>query len=95
MVRRVGSPKSCKVNVRVIAAMNIHPGDALEKRKIRTDLFYRLNVLTFGLLPLRERVEDIEFLSMHFIKQFNRAFNKNVKGSDNEVNQFFKGYSWP
>ncbi|CAM3498812.1 sigma 54-interacting transcriptional regulator [Cytobacillus oceanisediminis] len=95
VVRRVGSPKSCQVNVRVIAAMNIHPGEALEKRKIRTDLFYRLNVLTFGLLPLRERVEDIEFLSMHFIKQFNRAFNKNVKGSDAEVNQFFKGYRWP
>ncbi|GLB61170.1 sigma-54 interaction domain-containing protein [Cytobacillus sp. NCCP-133] len=95
MVRRVGSPKNSQVNVRVIAAMNIHPGEALEQKQIRTDLFYRLNVLTFGLLPLRERAEDIDFLAKHFINQFNHSFNKDVKGSTKEILKFFNAYSWP
>lgn len=95
MVRRVGSPKSSQVDVRVVAAMNIHPREALEKSQIRTDLFYRLNVLTFGLLPLRDRAEDIGFLADHFIKHFNQQFNKDVKGAGRGVLTFFKQYNWP
>lgn len=95
MVRRVGSPRSSYVNVRVVAAMNIHPQKALENRQIRIDLFYRLNVLTFGLLPLRERTEDIEFLTAHFINQFNHAFKKNIIGTEKVVLAFFKRYNWP
>ncbi|WP_436372492.1 sigma-54 interaction domain-containing protein [Cytobacillus sp. BC1816] len=95
IVRRVGSPKSSHVDVRVIAAMNIHPVEALERNQIRTDLFYRLNVLTFGLLPLRDRKEDIEFLAHHFIKGFNQVLHKNLSGIGDDVLAFFRQYHWP
>lgn len=95
IVRRVGSPKSSHVDVRVIAAMNIHPVEALERNQIRTDLFYRLNVLTFGLLPLRDRKEDIEFLTHHFIREFNQVLHKNLSGIGEDVLALFRQYHWP
>ncbi len=95
IVRRVGSPKSTHVDVRVIAAMNIHPVEALERNQIRTDLFYRLNVLTFGLLPLRDRKEDIEFLAHHFMRGFNQVLDKNLSGIGEDVLAFFRQYHWP
>ncbi|WP_282141690.1 sigma-54 interaction domain-containing protein [Cytobacillus oceanisediminis] len=95
IVRRVGSPKSTHVDVRVIAAMNIHPVEALERNQIRTDLFYRLNVLTFGLLPLRDRKEDIEFLAHHFMRGFNQVLDKNLSGVGEDVLAFFRQYHWP
>ncbi|MBS4190900.1 sigma 54-interacting transcriptional regulator [Bacillus sp. FJAT-49705] len=95
LVRRVGSTESFFVNVRIIAAMNVHPQKALEKQQIRDDLFYRLNVLTFKLLPLRERQEDISFLTEHFISSFNLAFKKRVKSVNAKVMNYFKTYDWP
>lgn len=95
IVRRVGSPKSTHVDVRVIAAMNIHPVEALERNQIRTDLFYRLNVLTFGLLPLRDRKVDIEFLAHHFMRGFNQVLEKNLSGIGEDVLAFFRQYHWP
>ena len=53
MVRRVGSSQNISVDVRVIAAMNVHPNKALQEQKLRADLYYRLNVFTFSLLPLK------------------------------------------
>ncbi|MFO1444746.1 sigma 54-interacting transcriptional regulator [Bacillus sp. Bva_UNVM-123] len=94
-VRRVGSTESIFVNVRIIAAMNIHPQKALEKQQIRTDLFYRLNVLAVRLLPLRERKEDIHFLTKYYIETFNKAFNMNVQGVTDDVRAFFNDYKWP
>lgn len=94
-VRRLGSTTNTHVNFRVIAAMNIHPSKALEEGKIRTDLFYRLNVLTFELLPLRDRRKDIIYLTDQFIKQFNEQFLKDIKGIDPHVEQFFLKYKWP
>ncbi|MDQ0271980.1 sigma-54 interaction domain-containing protein [Cytobacillus purgationiresistens] len=94
-VRRIGSTTSTYVNFRVIAAMNIHPRQAMEKQKIRTDLFYRLNVLTFELIPLRERTEDIFFLTDHFIQTYNQRFHKNISGVNNQVKHLFAQYKWP
>ncbi|MBP2241232.1 arginine utilization regulatory protein [Cytobacillus eiseniae] len=94
-IRRVGSTSTSIVDVRIIAAMNIHPLKALEKKLIRDDLFYRLNVLTFKLLPLRERKEDIPFLTDHFIHVFNKSFKKTIKGVDQEVIDLFLTYKWP
>lgn len=94
-VRRVGSSHSTIVDVRVIAAMNIHPQKALENKKIRDDLFYRLNVLTFGLIPLRERKEDIVHLLDHFISVFNKGLKKRVKGANHQVIERFLTYKWP
>ncbi len=95
MVRRVGSTENLSVNVRVIAAMNVHPSQALEEQKLRLDLYYRLNVFTFSLIPLRERQEDILFLSNHFIKEFNHKLPKTIRGMEKKLEQFFMGYQWP
>jgi arginine utilization regulatory protein len=95
MVRRVGSAHSISVNVRVIAAMNVEPSKALQDEKLRSDLYYRLNVFTFSLLPLRERKEDILFLTDHFIKGFNQNLDKNINGYEKKLEQFFMNYQWP
>lgn len=94
-VRRVGSTKSMLVDVRVIAAMNVHPQKALDNKQMRADLFYRLNVFTFGLLPLRERKEDIRFLLNHYLHFFNQALNKKVDSLSDEIMAFFHSYKWP
>ncbi|WP_066047835.1 sigma-54 interaction domain-containing protein [Robertmurraya korlensis] len=95
MIRRIGSSKNVQVDVRVIAAMNVHPRKALEEKLIRTDIFYRLNVLTFELLPLRKRPEDILFLSEKFIGIFNGLLHKNIQGVSTDVINAFQTYDWP
>ncbi|WML50682.1 sigma 54-interacting transcriptional regulator [Neobacillus sp. PS3-34] len=95
LVRKVGSSTNTSVNVRVIAAMNEHPRQALHEKKLRSDLFYRLNVFTFSLLPLRERKEDILFLTDYFINMYNRKLNKRVSGIEREVELYFLQYLWP
>ncbi len=95
MIRRIGSSKSVQVDVRVIAAMNVHPRKALEEKLLRTDIFYRLNVLTFELLPLRKRPEDIKFLSKTFLDYYNGLLQKKIKGLSTEVMNIFQSYDWP
>ncbi|PLR77266.1 sigma-54-dependent Fis family transcriptional regulator [Bacillus sp. V3-13] len=94
-VRRVGSVKEIPVNTRVISAMNIDPRTALEQETLRPDLFYRLNVLTFELIPLRERPEDIDLLTTSFINSFNKSLNKKVTGLEGGLKEYFHAYSWP
>ncbi|WP_235816527.1 sigma-54 interaction domain-containing protein [Bacillus massilinigeriensis] len=95
IIRRVGSTKDISVDVRVIAAMNIHPMQALEEKKIRHDIFYRLNVFSFELLPLRKRKDDIVCLTNHFIEKFNGKLNKRVVRVNEGVHQMFMDYLWP
>ncbi len=95
MIRRIGSSKSVQVDVRVIAAMNVHPRKALEEKLIRTDIFYRLNVLTFELMPLRKRPEDIKFLSNKFLDYYNGVLQKNIQDVSTEVMTIFHSYDWP
>jgi arginine utilization regulatory protein len=95
IVRRVGGSKSVSVDVRIVAAMNEHPNDALANQKLRLDLFYRLNVLMFELLPLRIRKVDILLLSKHFIQYFNTQLEKKVQGITSEVEGLFLHYQWP
>lgn len=94
-VRRVGGAASIPVDVRVIAAMNIPPEEALEKKIIRSDLFFRLNVLRYELPPLRQRPIDILLLTKHFISQFNTKLNLKIQGADNQVSAVFARYHWP
>ncbi|MEH7120727.1 sigma 54-interacting transcriptional regulator [Neobacillus vireti] len=95
IIRRVGSSQNISVNVRIIAAMNVHPKTALEEKMIRHDLYYRLNVFTFSLLPLRERREDILHLTDFFIQQFNRQLCKTIQGVEKSLENFLIGYPWP
>ncbi|NBG88564.1 sigma-54 interaction domain-containing protein [Isachenkonia alkalipeptolytica] len=94
-IRRVGDIKTRKVDVRIIAAMNMDPYHAMKERKIRDDLFYRLSVVSFRVPNLVERKEDIKGLVQFFIRKFNRQLGKNVKGVTHGVLQTFYRYHWP
>ncbi|MFD2445731.1 sigma-54 interaction domain-containing protein [Bacillus sp. CGMCC 1.16607] len=95
MVRRVGGSKSFSVDVRIVAAMNEHPRAALANQNLRSDLFYRLNVLMFELVPLRNRKDDILILTVHFIQQFNLQLGKKINGITREVELLFLQHQWP
>lgn len=95
VVRRIGGTKSIVVDVRVITAMNVDPKKALEENKLRPDLYYRLNVLSYELPPLRERREDILLLAHHFLHEFNRKLGRKIQGMNQEVQHFLKQYHWP
>ncbi len=94
-IRRVGENKTRYIDVRIITALNKNPYEAIEEGSLRSDLFYRLNVINFNLLPLRERKEDLEILAYYFLNEFNKELNKNIKGFTNEVMEFFHSYNWP
>ncbi len=72
-ILRIGGDREMRIDVRLIAATNRHPEDAVAEGKLREDLLYRLNVFRIDLPPLRERGDDVELLAEHFLAQFNRA----------------------
>jgi len=94
-VRRVGGSQEFLVDVRVLTATNREPRDAVEKGKLREDLFYRLNVFTVALPPLRERKTDIPLLVHAFIREFNAKHNSKVESCKAETLELLKSYSWP
>jgi arginine utilization regulatory protein len=95
VIRRVGGTESYLVDVRFIVAMNEHPHICIEKQQLRSDLFYRLNVVFIEIPPLRNRKEDIPILVKHFIKKYNYHFHKLVVDIDEEVLRRLKGHHWP
>ncbi|MDD4779971.1 MAG: sigma 54-interacting transcriptional regulator [Tissierellia bacterium] len=94
-IRRIGESKTRNVDVRIITALNQDPYKAIKDGKIRSDLFYRLNVINFYILPLKDRREDLRELSRYFLDEFNRELNKNITGFSDEVIDFFYKYDWP
>jgi DNA-binding NtrC family response regulator len=94
-VRRLGGSQEIPVDVRVIAATNREPRSAVQCGKLREDLYYRLNVFTICLPPLRERVSDIPLLIQHFIRECSRKHNIQVLGARQETTDVLKSYSWP
>lgn len=95
IIRRIGGRESKKVDVRIITATNVPVDLALEKNLIREDLYYRLNVLSIKLPPLRDREEDIPVLTDYFIKAYNKTLNKNIKEIEEKALRLIKDYSWP
>lgn len=95
VIRRVGGIKTKDVNVRIIASTNEDPIKLVERKLLRQDLFFRLNVISFTIPPLRERKEDIEPLVSHFIALHNEKLNKQVNGVSTDVMDLFIKYSWP
>jgi DNA-binding NtrC family response regulator len=94
--RRVGGGKTeIQVDVRVVAATNRIPSDALTQGQLREDLFYRLNVFAIGLPALRERKEDIPLLARTFIEEFNRQDNRQIRGLTPEAERALERYHWP
>jgi DNA-binding NtrC family response regulator len=93
--RRLGGRQEQSVDVRVIAATNRDPGEAVRDGKLREDLFYRLNVFTVELPPLRARREDIPLLTQVFLTEFNQRNGKSVRGVDQEAMYLLERYPWP
>ncbi len=93
--RRVGGLDNIKVDVRIIAATNIELKQAVENRQFREDLYYRLNVITVLLPPLRERKEDIPLLVEHFVKHFCKENNRSLCSYDPDILRILMEYNWP
>jgi two-component system response regulator AtoC len=94
-VRPVGDSKSFKIDVRVVAATAKNLEEEVKKGTFRQDLFYRLNVLTVKLPPLRQRREDIPLLCKRFIHRFNKVLDKDIKGLAPEAMSRLLKYEWP
>jgi DNA-binding NtrC family response regulator len=93
--RRLGGRTEQTVDVRVIAATNIDPEEAVKGGKLREDLFYRLNVFAFRLPALRERKEDLPLLTQAFINEFNSRNQKNIQGVEQQAMRLIEQYPWP
>jgi len=94
-VRRLGDSQPTKIDVRVVAATVRDLTEAMRTGAFREDLFYRLNVLTVALPPLRERREDIALLVAHFIDEFNKKLGAKVKAVTPEAQRVLLEYPWP
>ncbi|WP_306470935.1 sigma-54 interaction domain-containing protein [Ectobacillus ponti] len=95
IVRRIGDQRTRMVDVRVITAMNEAPLDCVSKGMLRPDLYYRLNVLSLYIPPLRERRDDIVLLTDHFMELFNRQLQKQVHMVEANVRKLLHDYNWP
>ena len=92
--RRVGGTKEIEVDVRVVCATNKKLSDEISTGRFREDLYYRLNVMSISLPPLKDRKGDIPLLVEHFIRSSNRPNAHNVRATD-EVLEAFNSYNWP
>jgi two-component system nitrogen regulation response regulator GlnG len=92
---RVGGNQPIKADVRVIAATNRDLEKMVAEGTFRGDLYYRLNVYTITLPPLRERGDDLPLLAEHFIRRFSRDLNKDVRGIAPEALELLRAYPWP
>jgi DNA-binding NtrC family response regulator len=93
--RRVGGKTEIQVDVRIVAATNRVPTEAMTQGQLREDLFYRLNVFQIRLPALRERAEDIPLLTRTFVEEFNRQDNRQVRGLTPEAEKALERYAWP
>jgi DNA-binding NtrC family response regulator len=93
--RRLGGRTEQAVDIRVIAATNADPPEAVQRGKLREDLFYRLNVFAIRLPPLRDRKEDLPLLIQSFIGEFNARNNRSVAAVDERAMRILERYSWP
>jgi transcriptional regulator with PAS, ATPase and Fis domain len=92
---RIGGVKTLQVDVRIIAATNQDLEKAIEEKRFREDLFYRINVIPTHLPPLRERKVDIPILANHFLAKFNKMKRKGVARITPEAMEYLLKYSWP
>ncbi len=92
---RVGGEKTIKVDVRLIAATNRNLEREVSEGRFREDLFYRLNVITIHLPPLRERREDMPILSNFFVIKYAKKYKKEIKGFTPEAMEALCAYHWP
>ena len=94
-IRPLGGVQSRKVDIRFIAATNIDIVTAVREGLFREDLYYRINVVSITLPPLRERKEDVIILAKHFLEKYSQEIGKPVKFIDDQVLRLLMDYSWP
>ncbi|AMV73749.1 sigma-54-dependent transcriptional response regulator [Desulfuromonas sp. DDH964] len=92
---RLGSPRTIKVNVRIIAATNRNLEEEIRAGRFREDLFYRLSVFPITIPPLRRRTEDIPPLLHHFLAKFNKKIGRAVRDVPQATLKIFQEYPWP
>jgi len=93
--RRLGGRTEQTVDVRILAATNVEPAEAVKQGKLREDLYYRLNVFSFRLPTLRERKDDLPLLVQSFINEFNSRNQKAIAGVDQQAMRILEHYNWP
>ena len=93
--RPLGSSRMRRADVRVVAASNLNLEEAVDNGKVRQDLFYRLNIISLTLPPLRDRREDIPLLARHFLAKYSREFDSTVRDFTDEAVDMLMVYSWP
>jgi transcriptional regulator with PAS, ATPase and Fis domain len=92
---RLGGRQLIEVDVRVLAATNVEVQEAMKSGKFREDLYYRLNVLSIQIPPLRERIQEIPMLFRHFLKQYSEKFNKEAPVPSQHLLEAAVRYQWP
>jgi DNA-binding NtrC family response regulator len=92
---RLGGKSDVRVDVRVITATNCDLESAVAAGRFREDLYFRLNVVTITIPPLRERREEIALLTDHFVKKYSVQYNKPFPGITSELSHLFMEYEWP
>ena len=93
--KRVGGAEDIAVDIRIVAATNKDVDAEVRAGRFRSDLYFRLKVVSVELPPLRERGDDILLLARHFVDEFARRFQKSFTAMDPEVEEAFRNYSWP
>lgn len=93
--RPLGSSRMRQANVRVIAASNVNLEEAVGNGKVRQDLFYRLNIISLTLPPLRERLDDVPLLAAHFLEKYSREMNKETPELQPDALQVMFAHTWP
>ena len=93
-IRRVGDTVERDVDVRIIASTNENLAAMVENNTFRKDLFYRLNVASYSIMPLRERTGDIPLVCDHYIRIYNARLNHLIEGIDSEAAEFMRTYPW-
>lgn len=94
-IERLGSNRSFEVDIRIIAATNRNPAEAVVEGKLREDLFYRLNVVNIHMPPLRERKDDILLLAKKFIEEYSLQVGIPVLKISDEASSLLNAYHWP
>jgi formate hydrogenlyase transcriptional activator len=92
---RLGSTRTKKVDVRIVAATHRALEEMIVEKQFRLDLYYRLNVFPISIPPLRERPEDIPLLVRHFVRQFAQRMNKTIEAISSETMEALSRYPWP
>jgi DNA-binding NtrC family response regulator len=92
---RLGSPRTIKTDVRIIAASNRNLEEEISNGRFREDLFYRLNVFPITVPPLRQRKDDIPLLVNHFVAKFNKKMGKKIESVSQETLELLREYHWP